>query len=322
MAEPRNFYRRPKPVNTVSQWDRLESRRCPVCDSGPEDATIFLKQALDPSRINAYSYASRKTPEFMRFELVTCRRCNTVYATSAPPKAALTQAYSQALYDSADEARLASDTYAEALAPYLATLPSRMRALEIGTGTGVFLSPLQRAGFSEVIGIEPSRAAIDAAEPAVRPLIREGIFVEADFEASSFDLICCFQTLEHVPEPRALVESCSQLLRKGGILALVTHDYRAPINRLLGRKSPIIDIEHLQIFCRPSLERLLSTAGLQTVAIEAFANRYRMNYWLRLAPIPAALKPTITKIATATGIGGIKLRLNVGNLISIGRKAA
>lgn len=307
-------------MTAADQWDKLETRRCPVCGSGPDDATIFLKQSLDPSRINAYSYASRKTPEFMRFELVTCGKCKTVYATSAPPQAALTQAYAQAHYDSADEARLAAETYDAALAPYLATLPSRGRALEIGTGTGVFLAPLQRAGFAEVIGIEPSRAAIDAADPGVRSLIREGIFVESDFEAESFDLICCFQTLEHVPDPRALVESCARLLRKGGLLAMVTHDYRAPVNRLLGSRSPIIDIEHLQIFCRESLDWLISHSGLQTVSIEAFSNCYRLNYWLRLAPVPAALKPAIIKLATATGIGNFKLRVNVGNLLSIGRK--
>lgn len=307
-------------MTAADRWEDLEPRQCPVCGSGPTDSAMFLKQSLDPSRMSAYSYASRKTPEFMRFELVTCRRCETVYASSAPPKGALARAYHEAQYDSSEEAKLAAETYDEALSPYLATLPSRLRALEIGTGTGIFLAHLQRAGFSEVVGIEPSQAAINAAETAVRPLIREGIFVGDDFPAGHFDLICCFQTLEHVPEPRLMVEACARLLRKGGLLALVTHDYRAPVNRLLGRRSPIIDIEHLQLFCRSSLERLLLTAGLQTVAIEAFSNRYRLTYWLRLAPLPAKLKSAITQMMAASGIGKVKMRFNVGNLLSIGRK--
>ena len=94
----------------------------------------------------------------------------------------------------------------------------RNDALEIGTGTGAFLSALRQLGFANMTGIEPSPAAIDAADRIVRPFIRGDIFVETDFVSESFDLICCFMTLEHVWDPRRLVEGCSRLLRKGGIL--------------------------------------------------------------------------------------------------------
>lgn len=307
-------------MTAADSWDNLVPRLCPVCGSGPADSTKFLKQSFDSSRINCYSYASRKLPEFMRFELVTCLRCKTVYATSAPSQDLLARAYHEAQYDSAEEAKLAAQTYDEALSPYLTTLSSRLRALEIGTGTGAFLSHLQRAGFSEVVGIEPSWPAINAAETAVRPLIRKGIFVGDEFPAEYFDLICCFQTLEHVPKPRILVEACTRLLRQGGLLALVTHNYRAPVNRLLGRRSPIIDIEHLQLFCRPSLDRLFSTAGLETVTIKAFSNRYRLTYWLRLTPLPTKFKSTVTHALNLSGVGELEISLNVGNLLSIGRK--
>ncbi len=307
-------------MTTSDRWDALEPRQCPVCGAGPAGSKIFLKQSIDMSRISGFSYASRKTPEYMRFELVSCRHCATVFASSAPPKGAISRAYHEAEYDSADEARLAAETYRTALTPFLAALPARKRALEIGTGTGVFLTQLQQAGFAEVIGIEPSRAAIDAAEPTIRSHIREGIFVGDDFPAETFDLICCFQTLEHVPDPLALVTASARLLRRGGLLALITHDYRSVVNRLLGRRSPIIDIEHLQLFCRPSLDRLLVGGGLETVAIQSFANRYRLAYWLRLAPFPSLIKPSVQKLAARSGAGDIKLRVNVGNLLSIGVK--
>jgi SAM-dependent methyltransferase len=301
-------------------FDRLEARSCPVCGAGAENAVTLLKQSLDRSRVSDFTYASRKIPEFMSFELVTCGDCETVYAPSAPAPKALACAYHKAHYDSAEEAKLAADAYDKALSPYLSTLPSFTRALEIGTGSGVFLSTLRRAGFAEVVGIEPSRAAIDAADPQVRRFIREGIFVESDFQPESFGLICCFQTLEHVPAPRQLVESCARLLQKGGLLVLVTHDYRAPINRALGRRSPIIDIEHLQLFCRPSLRRLLSAAGLEVVGIRGISNRYPLRYWLRLAPLPTKLKSTAMKALSACGAADLCVKLNVGNLMSLGRK--
>jgi SAM-dependent methyltransferase len=301
-------------------FDRLEARSCPVCGAGAGNAVTLLEQSFDRSRVSDFTYASRKIPEFMSFELVTCGDCETVYASSAPAPQALACAYHEAHYDSGEEAKLAADAYDEALSPYLSTLPSLTRALEIGTGSGVFLSFLRRAGFAEVVGIEPSRAAIDAADPQIRRFIREGIFVESDFQPESFALICCFQTLEHVPNPRQLVESCARLLHKGGLLALVTHDYRAPINRALGRRSPIIDIEHLQLFCRPSLGRLLSSAGLEVVGIRSISNRYPLRYWLRLAPLPTKLKSAAMKALSACGAADLCVKVNVGNLMSLGRK--
>ncbi len=304
----------------MSVFGRLETRSCPVCGLGADRAAMFLEASFDPARLTAASFASRKTPEFMSYRLLRCLDCQTVYAAAAPPASILAGAYAVAGYDSSEEAELAADTYIAALAPTLATRPPRGRALESGTGTGVLLQRLLDAGFAEVVGIEPSTAAIAAATPAMRSLIREGVFAEADFEPASFDLICCFQTLEHVADPLALAVSCARLLRPGGALALVTHDHAAPLNRLLGRRSPIIDIEHLQLFCRPSLDRLLNMVGLPPHQIRALVNRYPLRYWLRLTPLPASLKRTIGRLFGLTGLGGVRLGVNVGNLLAVGHK--
>jgi SAM-dependent methyltransferase len=255
----------------------------------------------------------------MSYCLVRCADCETVYAVAAPPAEALNRAYSDAAYDSSEEAALAAETYAAALAPVIATLAQRGRALEIGTGTGALLERLLQAGFTEVVGIEPSHAAIMAASPSVRGLIREGVFAEANYDPASFDLICCFQTLEHVADPTALVSACRRLLRPGGALALVTHDYTALLNRMLGRRSPIIDIEHLQLFCRPSLTRLLNDAGLTQDRILTLANRYPLRYWLRLAPLPDGIRRAIAWLLDLTNLGRVLLSADVGNLLAIGR---
>lgn len=304
----------------MSVFDRLETRVCPVCGVGPGRATVFLEASFDAGRLTAGSFASRKTPEFMSYRLLQCLGCETVYAAAAPPAEMLAHAYAEADYDSSEEATLAADTYAAALAPAIAALPQRGRALEIGSGTGVLLQRLLDAGFTEAVGIEPSAAAIAAADPAVRGLIREGVFSEADFESKSFDLICCFQTLEHVSDPRALARSCARLLRPGGILALVTHDYSALLNRVLGRRSPIIDIEHLQLFCPFSLDRLLHDAELPSRGIKALRNRYPLRYWLRLMPLPGGLKRAVAGLLGFMGLDRVRFGLNVGNLLAIGQK--
>jgi SAM-dependent methyltransferase len=304
----------------VKVFDQLTTRSCPVCADGFENAASFLDERLDAGRLDSFSFASRKAPEFMSYRLLRCATCRTVYAAAAPPPEALAVAYSKAAYDSAEEAILAADTYEAVLQPVIASLPQRTRALEIGTGTGVFLERLRAVGFADVVGIEPSKAAIEAAEAEIRPFIREGIFAEEEFAPESFDLICCFQTLEHVSAPKELTESCRRLLRSGGVLAFVTHDYMAPINRLLGRRSPIIDIEHLQLFCRSSLETLLTSAGFVVEKLSPLVNRYPLRYWLRLSPLPEPIKNAGSQMLALFGLSSLEIGLNVGNVVAIGRK--
>ena len=172
----------------------------------------------------------------------------------------------------------------------LGELPDRSAALEIGTGNGALLAHLRALGFAEVLGIEPSRAAADSAEPDVRPMIRVESFDAERLPESKFALIIANQTLEHVENPYGLLEAARRLLRPGGALMAVSHNYRHPLMRLLGARSPIIDIGHLQVFSPRSLEFALKRARFGAVEIRPFANRYPLHYWVRLMPIPRAIK--------------------------------
>lgn len=296
----------------------LQERQCPVCGGTTNKATLFLDRSIDVARITGASFASRKEPEYMSYRLMRCSTCSTIYAAEAPRLDLLATIYRDAEYDTAIEAEFAATTYASALQPALARLKQRGTLLEIGTGTGIFLGRLAKEGFEKRIGIEPSRAAIDAAGASVRPLIREGIFDPADFTSGSISMICCFQTLEHVADPRSLADAAFRLLEPGGLLALITHDVTAPINRLLGRRSPIIDIEHLQLFCPESLRYLLASAGFNYVNITPIKNTYPLRYWLRLAPLP--LKCQILHAVGSLGLAELSVSANVGNILTVAWK--
>jgi SAM-dependent methyltransferase len=298
------------------------TRPCPVCGAGAEHAALFLEDSIEPSRLSDLSFASRKPPEYMSHRLVRCLRCDLVYADAPPSPANLATAYHQAAFDTGQEADDAAAAYVLAARPTLAALPGRRDALEIGTGNGAFLECLHREGFSGLVGVEPSRAAIEAAPASRRAWIREGVFEEHAWPASSFDLVCCFMTLEHVSDPRAVAEAALRLLRPGGAFVAVTHDYRSTVNRVLGKRSPIIDVEHMQLFSAASVRSLFERAGYERVAVDAFVNRYRASYWLRLLPLPCVAKAGLARIFAATGVGRVRVGLNVGNLFVAGFKRA
>lgn len=279
-----------------------------------------MAENINHARLSEFSFASRKTPEFMSHRLVTCVSCDLVFVPQPPSGNELAQAYHQAGYDSTEEAEDAADAYAQAINPILNLLQHRESALEIGTGTGIFLQRLNQAGFKELVGIEPSTAAIAAAKPEQRVLIRQGVFEESSFAPCTFDLICCFMTMEHVPDPATVARSAFKLLRPGGAFVTVTHDRRSLVNRLLGKRSPIIDVEHMQLFSNDSLVALFERTDYEHISVKAFSNTYALRYWLRLTPLPTFIKNLILRILTGMGFDSIKLSMNVGNTMGVGFK--
>ncbi len=294
------------------------ARSCPVCSTESSAAKIFLKQNIDPAKVSAFSFASRKLPEFMCHQLVQCPTCDLVYANEPPDQSVLAHAYHVASFDSAQEADDAALAYDKAVVPVLSRLEHKGAALEIGAGTGIFLDMLKTQGFETVVGVEPSAAAIAAAPAHRQAWIREAIFRESDFEPDSFDFICCFMTLEHVRDPNEIVSAASRLLRPGGAIALVTHDYRSGVNRLLGKRSPIIDIEHMQLFSPVSIRELLQRNGFESIEVDSFRNRYALRYWIRLLPLGVGMKQGLIKALAAIGMADTKLTFNVGNMLSFG----
>jgi len=295
-------------------------RACPVCETPAANAPVFLNERVDRSQLTAYSFAARKVPEFMNHRLVRCTTCDLVYVAEPPAQAELAQAYHVAAYDSAVEANDAAATYLAALGPAVRALPHGGAVLEIGTGTGILLEKLAARGFATLVGIEPSAAAIAAASPVARAWIREGVFDEADFAPQSFDLICCFMTMEHVFDPGVVAHAAYRLLRPGGVFATVTHDYRGFVNRILGKRSPIIDVEHMQLFSRASIRQLFERAGFRNVSVSALRNSYALEYWLRLSPLPAPVNAALRAALAKSGLGGRKLSLDVGNILCAGVK--
>jgi SAM-dependent methyltransferase len=302
-------------------WASLHARACPVCGN-TDAAHEWYPERVDRERIGAMSYASRKEPEFMSLRMVVCPACDLLYAPCIPSSDYLARAYADTGYDSDAEARYAAASYDELLRGNLSRLPDRASVLEIGAGNGALLGHLQALGFGELVGVEPSREAAQSADPSVRALIRLESFDSARLPPAHFTLVIANQTLEHVSDPFALLAAVRGLVKPGGALMIVSHNYRHWLMRLLGARSPIIDIEHLQVFSQASLEFALRRAGFPEVDLWPFANRYPLHYWTRLLPIPRRTKRPLLRWlqrGRGRGIGGLMLRARVGNMVAWAR---
>ena len=245
-------------------------------------------------KTDAFAFASRKTPEYMHFDLFECKTCKVLSA--------------QNMYEV---------TYLKYLIKMLPHfVPEKI--LDIGTGEGSFLKfASQKWNNVSVVGVEPSVAPVTVADPAVKDKIINEPFESSLFEETEFDMVSCFQTVEHIPDSINLLNGIHRILKRNGYAYFVCHDYCSLVNRILGQRSPIYDIEHLQIYSKKSIKLLFEKAGYRNVKQFSIKNRYPLTYWIKLLPIPAKMKLFINNLPF---VKRLVIGINVGNIGVLAQK--
>ena len=90
--------------------------------------------------------------------------------------------------------------------------------LDVGAGIGQFLHHARKV-YAEVYGTEVSETATKIAKARYDLDLLEGDLDTIRFEeGTAFDNITLFHVLEHVPQPRQLIERCHSLLLPEGVL--------------------------------------------------------------------------------------------------------
>ena len=96
------------------------------------------------------------------------------------------------------------------------------KVLDVGCGGGILSEAFARRG-ATVKGIDMGEAPLNVAklhalETGLENVDYQRIPVEqlAEQEAGQYDLVCCMEMLEHVPDPASVVSACSKLVKPSG----------------------------------------------------------------------------------------------------------
>jgi ubiquinone/menaquinone biosynthesis C-methylase UbiE len=147
------------------------------------------------------------------------------------------------------------------LAEFVRGLGRVERALDVGCGDGRLTAELDAASLTAA---DVSAVALERA----RGRVPEASFVELDpdvpfpLDDSSFDLVLCAETIEHVRDVQLFLSEIRRVLRPGAELALTT-----PAAPMLGPPEDPLS-PHLRRFTRRALRRVLGELGFDVRSLE------------------------------------------------------
>ncbi len=166
------------------------------------------------------------------------------------------------------------------------------RLLEVGAGYGLFLAAAREAGWT-TSGVELSRTGAKHAQDTLGLDVFCGQLEDAPLDPG-FDVVCAWDTVEHVPDPLSFWRSVRSLVADDGVVVFSTPYVSSLPARLLGtRWWTLKPTEHIWHFTPRTHALLLARAGLALTRVVRSplvpANAGRLDSLVGVArPIPGA----------------------------------
>lgn len=198
----------------------FEERNCPFCGGSKNIALQNFHDTYGVSR---------------------CGMCTSVFVNPAPSLEALKDYYNNSacnillhsVYTARDatQSDYAKDHRVRTVVDYIRECKGDdpVRILEIGCGTGVFLSKLRHtidAVFGdrcvELYGIDIDGNAIARNTDETIRLVHSSVEEFASKETESYDAILHFELIEHLVDPVAFMTDCHRLLKSDGLMVFTT----------------------------------------------------------------------------------------------------
>jgi predicted TPR repeat methyltransferase len=126
-----------------------------------------------------------------------------------------------------------------------------------------------RGEFSAVEGIDVSDEAVRFARDQLQLPVLHGDLLSTDLGDRRYDVVCMWDTIEHLKRPDLYVEALSRHVSPGGLMALTTGDISSLNARIKRARWRLIHPPtHVHYFSRRSISRLLDRFGFDVVHVE------------------------------------------------------
>jgi 2-polyprenyl-3-methyl-5-hydroxy-6-metoxy-1,4-benzoquinol methylase len=298
----------------------LVARPCAVC-GGTSFRALYPASVAADADPDAFYSSSRTRAGHLA--IVRCTRCDLLMTNPGDDDATLARVYA-ALEDRAYDAE--GENRARVARSHLAFV-QRHRAppgalLDVGCATGTFVRIACDTGW-QTTGLDASAWSLDRArERCPRAAFVRGLVEDAAFPAASFDAVTLWDTLEHVPDPAAVLGRVHAWLRPGGWLFVNVPNAASATARLLGRRWMLLLREHLWYFSPRTLAALLRRSGFACVATRPNTVVFSLaNVAARLAQYESVAARAARSLAENPIARRVRLRFPTGEMNVAARKS-
>ena len=196
-------------------------------------------------------------------------------------------------------------------------LPAPRSVLDIGCFTGEFLDAAAAVGL-ETFGFDTMTEAIESI--ADRHRVWSGSLDAGKVPGRTFDLITLNDVLEHLSDVNDSMRFAAQHLSPSGLLVMTTPATDSWAGKLLGTKWGVFDKqEHLVLFGRESVRRLLDRHGLRLLTIKPHWKSLTFSYVVEMA-LHWQLGSD-RRMPMPNWIRRLPVRINVGEMLIVAARA-
>lgn len=293
----------------------MESVKCNLC--GSAEFEVLYKSNLAPESVDSCHYACTNFAFRSHGQIVRCKSCGLIYMNPRPEENANLTKYESIVdqtYIDEKSGRIATFTSA---IKEIEKFKQRGRILDVGCYAGFFLEVANKRGW-ETCGVEPSSWASEYANKSLRLDVRKGTLREADFAPKQFDVVTMWDVLEHLHDPLGTLYKASWVLKDDGLLCLTTINTSSIFARLLGKSWPELMQMHTYYYSRNTLKKMLRKANFNLIKVSNHTRIVRLQYLIsRLQEYSPALTGLLSACIDKVGVGGMLVKVNLGDLIMI-----
>jgi len=154
--------------------------------------------------------------------------------------------------------------------------------LDIGCGTGIFLSMVLNKFNVNVSGIDISPGMIEKSRELLgdRADLKVGDSEHLPWKDGSFDIVTCIASFHHYPNPELILNEMRRVLRYGGS-AIIADPWAPNPWRFLANliiKSPLNRHGEVRMYSQGEMHELLEAAGFTSIKWKTKRNSWRTYY--------------------------------------------